>query len=911
MASGRFTKTVIDAENEFGNFIIYNNDSGKSNAVTLFANSLSTSSNQVVSVVVGVATTALAGISTLFTSTGVGVGTTVAGNLGNFSGWMYNDDMTSGYATPEVSQTGVCGWWRLHCCVNNAQTGAYAKSNTCSCWGSGTAMSIPGEFVSAAGTIYSRNDLNCTATAANCCQKWGWPYCNVCTCIGGCCYGAAYCLCYVKGQYGGTEITALHLGVGNTNIFTGMNWFCNCQACAAKQNCPYCFSGIMSATAYVGVLPGFMCGCCNNFCNNVMQGPELYVVNHCHIGNCFDAKRLQLDPTGCPSSNFCKPWGAGSNPCCWTSSSCNPTNPGNPVPYNCVCCKCNQCCCYMPGGKRCYMRLGAQAGLNDCAPENPGRYGSFYSHNWYALMCLANYTNYCDEDVSGLAGTAHVEQGWTMCYTQCCPACNPGNFLALTQNANAICIKSTSPAGQFHFAPYANCTSCTVRWVNPYTRINCCQAHCSQCCHKNHECGKFCFASNGFTMCAGNEYQWCANGCPSQEKKIWCRPCCCSFMCSGCGQGMNFFMKNNCDAAISPYGVAIAMTCGAQIWLRHISCCNAVYGIGFPSYQCYCYCQCCCQDCNICNNTFVLHVGGVYDCPNTTWLAHGPDIQTYSCGDGGTACEQYAGTELPIKYFTYHPGCACHYFMVRTGPATASFCGGVHPGCGIFSVNMKCISACMQRRCICLGGACGSDTATMSNCYMSCCNGSYGGASSSQWIPLDPSGLNNHPSKDTLFGYTVPNAAGVGINSMFFCKLANFPVEWTCSYYTRPRMCVSCLFRYEHCAWSIGVYNCCTCGWDAFTSKDLVNWASLPGLVIACTDPCVYCCLRAVPACIDRCCDCFTSNMECEGMIDQCVPINQYERTGVVLSAGDKIFVKNYGASGAGKVSFQVWGYEG
>ena len=146
---------------------------------------------------------------------------------------------------------------------------------------------------------------------------------------------------------------------------------------------------------------------------------------------------------------------------------------------------------------------------------------------------------------------------------------------------------------------------------------------------------------------------------------------------------------------------------------------------------------------------------------------------------------------------------------------------------------------------------------------------------------------------------------------MFFCKLANFPEAWTCSYYTRPRMCVSCLFRYEHCAWSIGLYNCCTCGWDAFTSNDLVNWASLPGTVVACTDPCVYCCIRAVPACIDRCCDCFTSNMECEGMIDQCVPINQYERTGVVLSAGDKIFVKNYGASGAGKVSFQVWGYEG
>ena len=62
MASGRFTRTVIDAQTDFGNFIAYNNDTGKSNAVTLFANSLSTSSNQVVSVVVGVATTAMAGI---------------------------------------------------------------------------------------------------------------------------------------------------------------------------------------------------------------------------------------------------------------------------------------------------------------------------------------------------------------------------------------------------------------------------------------------------------------------------------------------------------------------------------------------------------------------------------------------------------------------------------------------------------------------------------------------------------------------------------------------------------------------------------------------------------------------------------------------------------------------------------
>ena len=910
MASGRFTRTVIDAESDFGNFIAYSNDSGKSNAVTLFANSLSTSSNQVVSVVVGVATTAMAGISTLFTSTGVGVGTTVAGNLGNFSGWMYNEDMTTDGATPEVSQAGVCGWWRLHCCVNNAQcTGCCQLSNTCSYFGSGTAIPHPSEFVSAAGTIYSRNDLNCTQTAANCCQKWQWPYCNVCTCLGSCCWGNPYHCCFVKGNYGGTEITALHLGVGNTNVFTGYNWFCNCAACQSKQNCALCFSGIMSATAFVGVLPGFMCGCCQSYCNNVMQGPELYVINHCHIGSCWDAKRLQLDPTGCPSNYFCKPWGAGSNPCCWTSSSCNPTT--NPVPYNCVCCKCDYCCCYMPGGKRCYMRLGAQAGFSECVDDNPGMRGSFFMHNWYNLMCLANYNGYCDIDVSSVATTAHVQQGWTMCYCPCCPSCTPGTYLGLTNNEGYVGSKGTPPAGYFHFAPYKRCDCCVVRWSAPITRIHCCQAHCGQSCHRTHQCGRFCYSTAGVTMCAGSEYQWCVGGCGSQEQMIWCRPCCCSYFCYNCGQGNNFFMRNSSCGTLSPYGVVAAMTCGAQLWLRYISCCNAVYGIGGAHYSCYCFCACCCENCNWCNNTFTLHVGGVYDCPNDTWLAYGPDIQTYSCGDGGTNCARYAGTELPIKYFTYHPGCDCHYMMIRTGPATASFCGGVHPGCGIFSINMKCINACMQRRCICLGGACGSDTATMSNCYMSCCNGNYGGASSSQWIPLDPSGLNNHPSKDTMFGYTVPNADGVGINSMFFCKLANFPVEWTCSYYTRPRMCVSCLFRYEHCAWSIGVYNCCTCGWDAFTSKDLVNWASLPGTVVACQDPCIYCCLRASPACIDRCCDCFTANMECEGMIDQCVPINQYERTGVVLSDGDKIFVKNYGSSGAGKLSFQVWGYEG
>ena len=913
MASGRFTKTVIDAESDFGNFIAYNNDTGKPNAVTLFANSLSTSSNQVVSVVVGVATTALAGISTLYTSTGVGVGTTVAGDLSNFSGWMYNEDMTTDGATPEVSQTGICGLWRLNCCINNAQcTGCCQISNTCSYFGAGTAQAVPGEFVSAAGTIYSRNDLNCTYTAANCCQKWGWPYCNICQCIGTCCYSATFSCCYVKATYGGTEITALHLGVGNTTMYMGWDHFCECGQCRAKCNCAMCYTGIMSATAFVGVLPGFMCGCCTSCCwSCTLQGPEMYLINHCHIGSCWDAKRMQIDPTGCPSNNFCKPWGAGSTPCCPYSSSCVPTTP-NPVPYNCVCCKCCGCCCYHPGGKRCFMMLCQQLGKGQCNPNHPSQFGSFFMHNWYALMCPANWNNYCSEDTLSLATTAHVAQAWTPCCQSCCPSCNPGYWLRPIGCYNAS-LKWPGPAGVFSFSVGLRCDCCSYRWWGMCMCTCCNNVHAQgNQCHKTTCCGRMYFDFQHISICDGAGFRFCSSGaCAESERRIWCRPCCCSYYCSNCGNGWECFMVNQSCGSISPYGVLSAMTCGAQIWLKHLTCCNAVYGIGGADYRCYCYCKCCCENCNWCNNNFVLHVVGVYDCPNTTWLAYGPDIQTYSCGDGGTNCCRFAGTELPIKYFTYHPGCDCHYFMVRTGPATASFCGGVHPGCGIFSVNMKCIRAYQQRRCICAGGACGSDTATIANCYFSCCTGTYSGHTSTAWIPLEPSGLNNHPSKDTLFAYTVPNAAGVGIASVLFCKLANFPEEWTCSYYTRPRMCVSCLFRYEHCAWSIGLYNCCTCGWDAFTTKDLVNWSSLPGTVVACTDPCIYCCLRAVPACIDRCCDCFTSNMECEGIIDQCIPINQYERTGVVLSAGDKIFVKNYGSSGAGKVSFQVWGYEG
>ena len=48
--------------------------------------------------------------------------------------------------------------------------------------------------------------------------------------------------------------------------------------------------------------------------------------------------------------------------------------------------------------------------------------------------------------------------------------------------------------------------------------------------------------------------------------------------------------------------------------------------------------------------------------------------------------------------------------------------------------------------------------------------------------------------------------------------------------------------------------------------------------------------------------------MDCSGLIDLRVKTNQYERTGLVLSNGDRIMVNN---DGTPKINVQVWGYEG
>ena len=61
-------------------------------------------------------------------------------------------------------------------------------------------------------------------------------------------------------------------------------------------------------------------------------------------------------------------------------------------------------------------------------------------------------------------------------------------------------------------------------------------------------------------------------------------------------------------------------------------------------------------------------------------------------------------------------------------------------------------------------------------------------------------------------------------------------------------------------------------------------------------------------ACIVDDCNCYFANIDCTGIIDYKLSVNQYERTGIVLSDGDRLMINN---DADVCLNFQVWGYEG
>ena len=106
----------------------------------------------------------------------------------------------------------------------------------------------------------------------------------------------------------------------------------------------------------------------------------------------------------------------------------------------------------------------------------------------------------------------------------------------------------------------------------------------------------------------------------------------------------------------------------------------------------------------------------------------------------------------------------------------------------------------------------------------------------------------------------------------------------------------------------MGVYNHETKKWDGFTSKNLYLWEASGDPLVQTVSNTLTRTITDDYQCIVDKCNCFYSNMDCSGLIDLRVKTNQYERTGLVLSNGDRIMVNN---DGTPKINVQVWGYEG
>jgi hypothetical protein len=213
--------------------------------------------------------------------------------------------------------------------------------------------------------------------------------------------------------------------------------------------------------------------------------------------------------------------------------------------------------------------------------------------------------------------------------------------------------------------------------------------------------------------------------------------------------------------------------------------------------------------------------------------------------------------EYPIKYVAHNPkaGVEKTYFMVRSG---------VSDDCGIFEYKWD----------LWTGAGCKRDT-----CCMSC----------------DNSGLRVYSCCLT--------------GSDFIEKVADFPSAMASGKYTTPRMCVGCLYRMspkENPFWSITIYNHSTTEWDRFTSTDLITWTSVaPDFSWRPTTRAKF---ETFDNCITRYNNVFPSTVPKCGYTDFGVSANNFERTGVVISAGENVTVDN---DSSDALTVQVWGYEG
>ena len=916
MPNGRLARCVLGPQK---GTLLYDNDSGSAASITLFGQNISTSTNTQITTVVGVANTDMDLVSTVFDSqtNAVGVGTTIA-CLCCFNGFNYDFKRTNGggaqVACQDVSVGFASGFFRGPVCSCH-----FIIPDASVCSGAGQSVRSAhayAEFVSAAGSMFSYRCEKYGATAGcKCIGKLG-PWCYICTCIGAC-FGADgtmknKCNCYVKAAYGGSAIHNLNLGFCRPCVYDG----CDCgggspgSGAAAGPNLYNCDNGCTRFTHYVGIIPGWciQTAWSNQYCCARGCIRDWYLISACNVDTNNYEMGAQMTVNPFPHCDLYCTYDCGGSCCSRCHNACAPG--AGLVPFCSVCC----CCCSTrcKGPKRCMLQWNKVNSTTQC--EECGwvegwcnQTGSMF--NWWALS-PENFKNFCEHEnccdeygnqvtYTRCYGTS-VETGEGGILQSCC-----GNLeMDLTQSI-AICYGDDGKKSRV--SNYGRSSSTGPLAVS-MSSCNYCHYSLVQCiCHCcGVACGHYCNCRQGMAVPSYSCLRQSGRGC---WEEIYCW-----------ATGSNNYNTYNCcwyrglkghktccagachPVPMSPYGYAFGMTRSIGAFITRINEGQMSYmvsNMGFQSFYC-------CMNTNRCPVMFEFLIGTGYsgtnhNCRDTQnqelWCENIPDFVT-GLSAQGDCCSM---AEFPMKYLAYNPAVCCHYMMVRTGVTSATTCALVtccecsalnnkNPACGIFSINADCLCK--------FAGICAN---TSDATYQTC--GCYKFPPTYDHVFSVYMGYDGNTCKwDCCL-----NAQGQVC--MILKKVANFPEQWLCSYYVTPRMCVSCLFRSSFSKWTMSLYNTETNAWDPFTTNDLVNWDKSPFSTTICTNPLFTCCLCAATGKVIAQRDVFMLCMDCSGVLDYCVEMNQYERTGVVLSDGDKLFVKNH--SGTETLNVQVWGYEG
>ena len=764
----------------------------------------------------------------------------------------------------------------------------------------------PVEYVSGLGTTtrgqgYYHHLCQCIGTFCELCTTQGavgldlansnWPYGR--SCDGS---GAGFnCRCCVPALYGGNEL--VNPGIALTHMYP----FKGCQT-------P---DGNMAMTKILGWVPGTLDAPWNGS-HCCMNAGGIRMITEAHTGcNMENAMQMMVNPclccgqvvfSGCACSDGCKcPGGScfwrqfctssrkeyNYDSCCmretwdfidWYSLTCP-----NFLESCCYCCPVENhrsvcqdygelkwrgecwgnkefnCPCDVGCGYECANKM--PLGFN-CATEITGPLFKWYCKTWQIMaprICICCQSWCCGQI------KAHC---WSCKDYMCCCCGSPCFYTSFAmQQPSMLC-------GMIGYQPAcavgSNCNICVF-------------AHCN---------------------CNNGPY----TGTPCTYSNITSR-----FLHGGGG--------NYCNYLMSPYGVRSAASHGISV-MAATQGTQQNYWWNWMGGMC-CYWEFSCPSNNRRMNfwfTIINNVEHIDDSGNTRGLAYKHDTNAaYGTLSSCTSTYCVGFQEYGMKYMAYNPEKDCHYFMMRSECAAH---------CGIWSINWRYYKCLKQRKyCCCASGSayvyfCKSKLskgldgfdgqfvgiASRTGCYMNCA------------LPLQNADTSDYykacGNKDGS-GPGICNATGggnpwpasqLGIASVMFMKMADFPGVMTHRKYSTPRMCVSCLFRADYSLWSLSLYNCSTCGWDAFMSPDLYNWKAANFSTGNLATDCLITCFSTDCGCMYTVCDCFMANVDCSGVLDYCYEFNNYERTGVVLSYGDRLYVKNHSTT---PFSFQVWGYEG